>query len=213
VYLLLDTSASMSFGSPTKLDWSVHAAAALAYMALCSQDRVQLFAHPGDPSHTRVLRGRGAATEAFEWLSRLHPNEEPGQGTQLARAADAMLRTVSRPGLVFLLSDLLCEDWQPALRHLAAAKGDVCVLQVLSPDEFEPSLRGDLKLLDVETGEGREITMGPAVTRRYREERDAFFAAIQSSCSRYGFARLLSLTDEPVEDSVLLRLRRLQVVR
>ena len=63
VYLLLDTSRSMDFGAPTKFEWGRQAAAALAYIALCSGDRVQLYAHAkGRGEHSRIFRGRGCAS-------------------------------------------------------------------------------------------------------------------------------------------------------
>src|SRR5512145_238623 len=43
VYVLVDLSASMSFGSPAKARWAIEMAAALGYMTLCSGDRLQVF--------------------------------------------------------------------------------------------------------------------------------------------------------------------------
>jgi uncharacterized protein (DUF58 family) len=57
VYLLLDASRSMDFGSPSKFRWALQAAAALAYIALCGGDRVQVFTHSGgDGDVSRLYR-------------------------------------------------------------------------------------------------------------------------------------------------------------
>ena len=210
VYVLLDASRSMSFGRPTKFDWGVQAAAALTYIALAGGDRVQLFAHAqGSGERSRILRGRGSTTEAFGWLGGL----EPGNATSLGEATDWLLRTIPAPGITVVISDLFAPDWEPALARLAAAKGDVCVLQVFSPEEFEPTLQGDLKLVDSETGSTRENTMGASVVKRYRQTRDGFIESVREACFRYGFSHLLSLTSDPVEDVILRQLRRLQVVK
>ena len=210
VYVLLDGSQSMSFGTPSKYRWGAQMAAALGYMTLCSGDRVQVFAHHhGQGTHTRALRGRGNAAELFAWLQQL----QPGGKTDLVAAVRWMLRTIPAPGLIFVLSDLLTEGWEPALRRLAAGRGEVCVLQVLAPEEFEPDLQGDLKLLDSESHVPCEVTLGTSVLRRYRHERDRFLGEVRSVCHRYGFSHLASPSDTPAEDVVLRSLRRLGVVR
>ena len=210
VYLLLDASRSMAFGSPTKFSWAVQAAAALGYMALCGGDRVQVFAHArGQGSSSRLFRGRGAAPEMFDWLSAAEPAGE----TDLASATRWLQRTAPAPGLTFFLSDLLQPEWEPALARLAVGKGEACVLQVLSREEHEPTLRGDLKLLDAESDDSREITMGASVLRRYERERDDFLEAVRKACFRYGFSHLFVVSDQPVEDVILRSLRRLEVVK
>lgn len=210
VYILLDTSGSMDSGAPTKFEWGLQAAAALAYIGLGSGDRVQLFAHAaGRAQHSRVFRGRGAAPELFEWLAVLKPSSE----TRLSSAAQWLLGTAPAPGITFVVSDLLSPDWEPALARLGAGKGDCCVLQVLTPEEFEPTAHGDLRLIDSETEQPVEVTMGASVLRRYHQARDHFLEAVRKTCHRYGFSRLLVLTDQTVEDVILKSLRRLQVVR
>lgn len=210
VYLLLDSSASMDFGVPTKFDWAVQAAAALAYMALCSGDRVQVFSHAaGRGQNSRLFRGRGCAPELFGWLTELQAEGH----TTLNAAAQWLLSSAAAPGIVFVISDLLAPDWQSALSRLGAAKGDCCVLQVFSQEEFEPTAHGDLELVDSETEQSLEITMGSTVLRRYRQERDDFLQSVRSSCHRYGFSHLFSLNQQSIEDVILKSLRRLQVVR
>ena len=210
VYFLLDTSASMGFGTPEKLPWAVRAAAALGYMALCTGDRVQVYASAGEAGErSRLFRGKGAAPELFSWLA---GRESRGE-TSLPATVREMMLTSSAPGLTFLISDLLTPDWESTLQRLATLRGEACVLQVLSPDEYSPDRPGDLLLVDSETGATREVTMGAGVLRRYAEERDAFLKRVRESCYRYDFSYLLCTTDQPVEDITLRSLRRLQVVR
>src|SRR5438093_3611383 len=59
-YALLDTSASMDFGEPTKLQYAKQLAASLAFIGLCRADRVKV--ETLDTSSRKpgpVLRGRG----------------------------------------------------------------------------------------------------------------------------------------------------------
>jgi uncharacterized protein (DUF58 family) len=210
VYLLLDCSRSMDFGAPPKLRWAMEAAAALLYIALCGGDRAQVFGLSGEAGDvSRLFRGRGCAPELFEWLE----GRTPGGETNLLQGVRLLRSTAPAPGLTFLISDLFTPEWEDALSRLAAGKGEACVLQVLSPEEYSPSARGDLRLIDSETAEDREVTMGASVLRRYREERDGFLGAVRAACHRYGFSYLFSLTDQPVEDVILKSLRRLQIIK
>jgi len=210
IYCLLDASRSMDFGTPSKFTWALQAAAALSYIALCGGDRVQVFTQSGaDGEASRQFRGQGAAPELFGWLS----GRACAGDTNLPTAVRYLQRAAPAPGLTFVISDLLTPDWEAALSRLAASKGEVCVLHVLSRDEFAPAARGDLRLIDSETGADREVTMGASVLRRYEHERDDFLAAVRAACSRYSFSYLFSVSDEPVEDVILKSLRRLQVIK
>jgi len=210
IYLLLDGSASMDFGRPTKFAWAQEAAAALGYIGLCGGDRVQVFGRAGGrPERSRQFCGRGAALEMFDWLSGL----EPGGETDLAGSAKLLLQTRPAPGLTFVISDLLTPEWEAAISRLAAGKGECCVLQVFAREEIDPPLQGDLRLVDAETGDERELTMGARSHRQYLEARDGFLAAVRAACSRYGFSYLFSASDQELEDVVLRSLRRLGVVR
>jgi hypothetical protein len=55
-----------------------------------------------------------------------------------------------RPGLLFILSDLLSPNgYQDGLNALQARGYEVGLIHILSPDEVEPPVSGDLKLVDV----------------------------------------------------------------
>jgi len=210
VYLVLDGSRSMDFGSPSKFTWATQAAAALSYIALCGGDRVQAYFCAGeDQEVSRLFRGRGGAPELFQWLA----NRSPGGEMKITAAVRALQAMAPAPGLTFLISDLLTPEWEEALARLAASKGEACVLQVFTREEFAPPARGDLRLIDSETAEDREITMGSSVLRRYTEERDRFLGAVRAACNRYGFSYLFAVSEEPVEDVILKSLRRLQVIK
>ncbi len=210
VYVLVDSSRSMDFGSPSKLEWAQQAAAALGYMSLSSGDRVQLFSHSAEGREaSRMFRGRGSTPEVFRWIRGI---EAAGE-TDLPEAVRWVQNVAPAPGMLFVLSDLLTPGWQPALSRLGTGKGDCCVMQLLSPSEFEPDARGDVQLIDSETHQHVEMTMSPSVLRRYRDSRDEFLHGVRTTSHRYGFSHLLAVTDESVEDTILKSLRRLRVVK
>ena len=146
VHVLLDGSASMQAGSPEKLLFAKRAAAALAYVGLASYDRVSL----------AVLQGRGARRfpsvrgtgRIFRILADLSAVTATAGRTDLASAARHYASQVTQRGPLILISDLFDPDAQRAISELAGTRCEVAVLHVLSPDELDPPLDGDLRLVD-----------------------------------------------------------------
>src|SRR4029079_16461349 len=71
--------------------------------------------------------------------------------------------------VVFLSSDLLDMAADKVIRELAATGSELVILHVLSPQEIEPELEGDLRLVDIETGEGIDVTVDLATIDAYKE--------------------------------------------
>ena len=156
VTLLLDASASMASGRPEKLLFAKRAAAALGYIALASEDRVTVSVMAGRASRRRNgLRGSGRVFRLLSDLSAVEPAEGPTDLVVAARHAAAQL---TGRGVVVLVSDLLDPSADRVIRELAATGSELVIIHVLSPDELDPALEGDLRLVDSETGESIDVT-------------------------------------------------------
>jgi uncharacterized protein (DUF58 family) len=166
VTLLLDASASMATGRPSKLVFAKRAAAALGYIGLASEDRVAISALTGRTARRRAaLRGSGRVFRLLADLSSIEP--APGTTDLLAAARHAGAQLHGR-GLVVLLSDLLDPNADRVIRELAATGSELIVLHILSPDELDPALEGDLRLVDTETDERVDITADLATIDAYK---------------------------------------------
>ena len=157
VYTLLDTSISMNFGTPTKLRYGKQVAAALAFIGLVNHDRILLdtFSAQLDQG-LRGLRGRSQMWRVVQYLEHLEAN---GQSDLTAAAREFAIRHAGK-GVVIVISDFLDKHgYQDALRYLLARNMDIYVIQVLSQQEVEPDLVGDLRLVDAEDDEAAEITI------------------------------------------------------
>ena len=154
----------MAYGRPQKLLFAKRAAAALGYIALAGEDRVVTAALTGRMARRHSgLRGSGRVFRLLGNLSGIQPAEGPTDLLLAARHAAAML---SGRGVVVLLSDLLDPGADRVVRELAATGSELIVLHTLSPDELDPELEGDLKLVDTETGEAHRRHRGPRRDRR-----------------------------------------------
>jgi uncharacterized protein (DUF58 family) len=214
VHLLLDTSGSMDWGEGDahKLRYGQRLAAALGQIALSTGDRLTVEAVGGDrpPARFGPTRGRGHTFRLFDWLA-----ERPAGGTT---DLDAALQTYAaggiRAGLTLLLSDL----WSPAGFHdgvtaLQARGHEVAILQLLAPDELDPPLGGDLRLVDVETGDAQEVTVDHAMRDLYRRRLDEWQAETAAWCRARQVHYVPVSTAVPWERLVLRTLRAEGIVR
>ena len=239
VHLLLDSSGSMDWGGEetrrhgdketgrqgdretrghgdggrdeNKWVYARRLAAALGYVALVSGDRLTIANLQSPISNLQFgpVRGRGHTLRLFEWLESL----KAGGTTDLNAGLRAYAISGGRAGLVVLISDL----FSPAgcvegLTALAARGHEVAVIHVLAPDEVEPPLAGDLRLLDVETGEPQEVTIDARVRNLYRRRLAAWRDEIRTTCSARDVHYVPIETDTPFDRVVLYDLRRAGVL-
>jgi uncharacterized protein (DUF58 family) len=205
VYLLVDGSRSMGFGTPSKLEYARRVAAALGYVGLTSYDRVgaTVFAERLRATLPPV-RGRGQIFPFFRFLERAQPEGITTFGASLREYA---LRT-RRPGVAVVISDFFGPDVEAGLKALLYRKFQMTLVHVLDPGELSPPFLGDLKLIDSETGESREITVSPSLLREYQRTVEAFCGNLQGFCRRYGVDYIRATTATPFEDLILKYLRR-----
>jgi uncharacterized protein (DUF58 family) len=210
VYLLLDGSQSMAYGSPAKFDYARRIAASLGYIGLSNLDRVgaTVFAEKMR-DHLPPVRGK---QQVFPYFSFLERAQTGGQTSLAASLKEYALRT-RRPGVAILISDFFDPEWEVGLKALLHRRFQVSVIHVLDRSEIRPDLVGDLKLVDCETGEEREITISAGLLKDYQKTVDQFCGGIQETCRRYGADYIQAITDQPFEEMILKWLRRAGLLR
>jgi uncharacterized protein (DUF58 family) len=210
-YALLDSSASMGFGEPTKLHFAKQLAAALGFIGLCRADRVKIDVlgssrRDGAPP----LRGRRDLWRMLEYLDRLTPE----QNVTLDQGIRNFCLRNTGQGILVLISDLLDKSgYENALRVLLTQRLDLYVVHVLSAEELDPQLRGDLKLVDCEDDDVAEITTSRPLLDRYQKSLRSFLEGAREFCTRRGITYLTARSDMPVERMVSDYLRRRGLVR
>src|SRR5690606_21054543 len=99
------------------------------------------------------------------------------------------------------------------LNELLGRGYEVVVVQVLSPDEVNPPLTGDLSLIDVETRRPQDVTVDGPMRDLYMNRLAAWRDEVAAFCVGRGVHYLMVETSIPWEELILYDLRRLQVVR
>jgi uncharacterized protein (DUF58 family) len=210
ISFFLDCSASMAAGNPPKLLFAKRAAAALGYIALASEDKVAVTALAGRAGRRQVsLRGSGRVFRLLSALSSIGASDGPTDLLAAARHAGAQLHG---RGVVVLISDLLDPAADKVIRELAATGSELIVLHVLSPDELDPSMEGDVRLVDVESGDGIDVTIDLATIDDYKARLAAWQEGFAELAAKRGATYVPISTDLPLADLVFAELRRRRVL-
>lgn len=209
-YAMIDASESMNFGDPTKLHVAKQLAAALGYVGLCRADRVSVQALGPPGRRAPVLRGRASLWKMLQYLDSV----DSGHNVSLYEGVRDFSVRNSGTGVAVLISDLMDKSgYESALRMLIGRRMDVFVMHVLSPEEIDPPLRGDRKLIDIEDGDAAEITINAYALEKYQETVKSFIGSIKTFCAKRSIVYIPVRTDTPVETIVTKYLRERGVVR
>ncbi|WP_054956472.1 DUF58 domain-containing protein [Paenibacillus dakarensis] len=178
-------------------------AASIGYMALSSYDRLQLACYSKTlDSRLPVLRGKSAAHRLFS-----HLQQAPAGGDGSLAAALSVPGALPRlPGMTWIFSDFWLEGGEEELSRslslLAGAGQETVLVHILSRDELEPRLSGDLRLVDSEYLTGKEVAVTGRVLEAYREELENYRQMLARVCAERGMTYLLIPADMPLQEAV-----------
>lgn len=193
VLLVVDTSASQSFGSGSRLksDASSEVAGMLAFAAAFGGDKVGMVLFSGGVE--RILPPRKGKAHVSRLLKDLMSHRPSSPRTNLAAALDAAGRVMKHKGIIVVVSDFLADGYDLALRRLAR-RHDVVAIQVR--DELERSWPavGFLKVVDPETGAAHVVDPGSYLFKKWIADFHATHATDRDTALRSGKADHLVVT-------------------
>ena len=123
-----------------------------------------------------------------------------GNSTDLAAPLAQIAQTVSKRGLVVLISDLLApvEQLEKNLGYLRSRGHDVVILRTLDPAEIDFKFDRATMFRDLETG--KEIYVDPqTAVENYKLGFDEHETAIKKTCDQLGVDYFQIRTDQPLE--------------
>lgn len=211
VHIVVDCSASMNLGTPTKLVASQQLTAAIGYVALSHSDRVRITPFgAGAMAGFGPTQGKGRAVEMLQFIRGMRSGRE----TQLARVLQNYARQHERGGLLVICSDLLAtpaDGLAEGLRAFTPPRWQVLVLHVLDRREIAPEPGETVELEDAETGERVPMAMDADTIAAYKRNVAAWQDQLAATCAQRGATYAQVLTDWPFEKAIVpyLRLRRI----
>jgi uncharacterized protein (DUF58 family) len=216
VHILVDASQSMDWGEGAqhKFNYALQLTAGVGSIGLSIGDRV-ITVMLSEAKHLAQmpeisLRGQQYLLHLLKFLEA----QQAAGITDLEAASRRYLIKPRRPGLVILISDLLSpHGYQGAVKLLQQRGHEVAIVHIMSPDEIDPPLAGDLKLIDIETGSAQEVSIDGGLRDAYRERVIAWRTEAQTFCRARGVRFLAVQTDRPWDEVVLYDMRKAGMVK
>jgi uncharacterized protein (DUF58 family) len=214
LHIVLDCSASHDCGEPSKFLFMQKAAAALGYVGLVNLNRVTVTAlgdaDGGVVGALRDVRGRRRLHELASFLCKL----QPSGACRFKEGTERIALTRRGKGVMLVFSDFFIkEGFEEGLRRLVGHGYDVLCVQVLSPQELEPPITGDLRLRDVEDADQAEVTISAPLLKRYKANLAAYCKHLEGFCLRRDMQCMTVRSDTPIDTLVLDYLRKRGVVK
>src|SRR6185503_5243790 len=214
VRIFLDASESMSFGEPRKFDFARQIAAAVGYVALCGFDRVTVATFPDNPQEMAVrgslrsVRGRKSSLTFFQNLGQLTAKGAASFNQSLRRGA----LEARQAGVALVLSDFLDPaGYEAGLSALIGRGFQINTVQILAPEELNPTTYGDLRLVDSETGGLQEVTFGKFRLKAYQQTTQNYIQRLREFCTPRGIHFFSVSSDTSLEKLLLKQLREAEV--
>jgi uncharacterized protein (DUF58 family) len=204
IYLMIDVSRSMA--EPAKFDMARRIAAALCYIGLAHLDRLTILPFGrGLGRESSPGRGKGRIFRVFELLEAL----EAGGPTDLRESFKEFAGRPRQMGLTVIISDFLDPGgFEAGLKILRTIGHDVFVVHVASARDRDPGAFGELRFVDVETGELREVDVTPRLASAYLRAWEAHATDLHQFCGRYDIGYVRADAERPFEEIILKAFRQ-----
>ena len=203
VQIFLDCSASMGKENRAKAEYAVSVAAALGFLSVHNMDKVsfKLIKEDAVDDPFGTIIGKNSFFRAISFLENLDFSDD----ANISQAVSSCANTGSNNGLSVIISDFLTrKDWKKAVDYLTYKKRQVLAIQLLSPEEEEPTYSGRVSLIDVESGDladprNMKLRITRSLQLAYQEALKDMKADIKSFCASRGADFISVTTNKPVE--------------
>ncbi|MBD5551059.1 MAG: DUF58 domain-containing protein [Lachnospiraceae bacterium] len=187
VTVLLDTSASMDYGTNSKAELAKDLAAVVSFLALNNMDRVQIYDMKDMSRPFLALGGRSAFAGVLRWLENV---EFVGEVDMLSAARKMRCRGA---GVTVIISDFLHPDmvekqeeksgYEKLLQYLNYCGQRPVILHTMAKEELHITLEGALNLIDAETKSRLRLVVDAKAIDSYERELKRFTERMKKGCA------------------------------
>ena len=198
VYMIVDRSASMEYGSgeKSKYEYACRLAACIGYVVIKGKDSVGLYVYS---SKIDSIMGARKSFVHLNNIMRVLGNHRPGSTTTTATTLHQVAESIRRRALIVLFSDLFDEPEAiiHALAHFRKNHHDVIVFHTLDPAELDFPFTKGTEFEDLETGE--KLLVDPKrIAADYRKALADFLEQYRKPCTEMNIDyRLVNTSASP----------------
>lgn len=207
INIFIDTSKSMDFGSPKKSTLAKQLALVLGYLSLVNMDKVNIYTYGNNKLESlEQLGGKNNAHRLAVYLDNIAFDKSEDFFEFIKTRA-------YKRGISIILSDLFTDSFQEAIKYLAFMNQSIIVLNLLSTEELNPLFSGDIRLIDSETEEGKDISITHSVVNSYEKTLKNFINRNREICRKFSCQYTLISNEFSIESIVFDNLTNAGILR
>ncbi|MDH5606768.1 MAG: DUF58 domain-containing protein [Anaerolineae bacterium] len=206
VYIVVDGSKSMDWGESdeNKFTYARRLAAGFGVIGLFTGDQVWVDVF-GTKTKLGPIRGD---KNLLRLLEALEVSRSTGE-IDLYKESLQFNASRKKPGLLILISDLLFPaGYQEGLKRLQGDGHEIILLHTLSQEELVPSLNGEFRLIDCETGSPQEVKIDRSMQKLYIDRISAWQHEIREFCLQRQIRYFPINTSEPWDQFIIYEMRK-----
>lgn len=200
LFLLIDNSPSMNFGSVNKLFFAKCLAIAFGYIALSTENIVKI---PQEKvfssSYVNTFTNISQAPSFVKFAT----NISPAKNFRFSNLLEEFVSSLNRKGMVVIFSDLLEEaELQKKIACLSVSGCDIIIIHILSEEELSPKLSGSIVLKDAETFQRRFVYISKDYLQNYKKRVADFIEKWRNFSNKHGLRYVFFNTKQDIEEAI-----------
>lgn len=198
INIFLDTSKSMDYGNENKGYYSKLIAASIAYIALRNSDNVNIYICN---ELLKLNKINISSKKSFLGIINFLDNIKFDGKTNLSQSISELSAINLKKGISFILSDFFSQDgYKNSVKALKYKKQEIILIHILSQQEIFPQNEGNIKFIDSETQEIKEVTVDECILQEYKTVLKEFQNEIKEFCLDLGVGYKQISTDSSIID-------------
>lgn len=199
INIFIDSSKSMNFGTPKKSTQALKLSGILSYLGLNNMDRVCINSIKDNLlTQTAPLAGKVMFDRSISFMEGIDFSGSTNINECIKR------KQLNGRGISIIFSDFFSKGGiEEGVKYLLYKKQEVILVHILSNEEINPSIGGELRLVDSETSEARDISINSLLLNEYKKQLDSFVNNIKEFCSRMGITYVMVSSSDTMEKIVL----------
>jgi uncharacterized protein (DUF58 family) len=208
VNIFIDSSKSMDFGNPKKSMTALKLSGVFAFLALNNLDKVCINGIKETSINQSVpITGKNMFHRCLSFLDNIEFSGETNINACIKK------KNLQTRGISIIISDFFSSGGvEEAIKYLSYKNQQVVLIHVLSPEELNPEVYGQVRLVDSESREGRNMTITPTMLKYYEKKLGSFISNIKDFSSKMGAAYIQVSSEEQIEKIVFEYLTRAGVI-
>lgn len=207
INIFIDTSKSMDFGNPKKSMLAKQLALVFGYLSLANMDRVNIYSYKNNKlDMLEQLNGKNNVHKLASYIDSLVFDNSDDFFQYIKKRA-------YKRGISIIISDLFSENFYDSVKYLTYMNQNIVILNILSVEELKPVYRGDIRLIDSETEEGKDIFISESVLKSYEKALNNFIINNREICRKFSCQYTMISNELSIESIVFDNLTKAGILR